>query len=65
MYVGEPFFDKGNILISKDTNYIQRLQQRNTLMAAWMHTAKKAKKKTMKEKVPLQHPTVATIIHSP
>lgn len=39
------FFDKGNVLISKDTNYTQALQQRNTLMAVWMHTTKKEKKK--------------------
>jgi hypothetical protein len=34
------FFDKRNILISKDTNYIQSLQQRSTLA---MHTTKKSK----------------------
>jgi hypothetical protein len=39
------FFDKGNILISKDTNYTQPLQQRTTLMALRMHTAKKKKRK--------------------
>jgi alpha-D-ribose 1-methylphosphonate 5-triphosphate synthase subunit PhnL len=35
------FLDKGNILISKDTNCIQLLQQRPTLMAVRMHTVKK------------------------
>jgi hypothetical protein len=35
------FFDKGNILISKDTNYTWSLQQRNALMALRKHTAKK------------------------
>jgi hypothetical protein len=35
------FFDKGNILISRDTNYTQPLQQCNTLMALRMHKAKK------------------------
>jgi hypothetical protein len=42
------FFDKGNILISRDTNYIRPLQQHNTLTAVWMHTAKKMKKKLRK-----------------
>jgi hypothetical protein len=37
-------FDKGNILILRDTNYIQSLQQRNTLMTVWMHIAKKDKR---------------------
>jgi hypothetical protein len=37
----EVFFDKGTILISKDTNYTQHLQQRNTLTAVRMHTTKK------------------------
>jgi hypothetical protein len=31
------FSDKGNILISIDTNYIQSLQQRNTLIVVRMH----------------------------
>jgi hypothetical protein len=35
------FLDKGNILISKDANYTQPLQQRPTLMAVRMHTTKK------------------------
>jgi hypothetical protein len=38
-------FYKGNILISKDTNCTQPLQQRNNLMAVRMNTAKKEKKK--------------------
>jgi hypothetical protein len=38
------FFDKGNILILKDTNYIHPLQKRTTLTALWMPTAKKEKK---------------------
>jgi hypothetical protein len=42
------FFDKGNILISKDINYTQPLQQRNTLMTVRMHTAKKDKRKTQR-----------------
>jgi hypothetical protein len=37
------FFDKGNILISKYTNYTQPLQQRSTLIVLRMHTAKKEK----------------------
>jgi hypothetical protein len=41
----ETFFDKGNILISGDTKYIQPLQQRITLMALRIHTSKKEKKK--------------------
>jgi hypothetical protein len=36
-----PFFDKENILILKNTNYIPPLQQRPTLVAERMHTAKK------------------------
>jgi hypothetical protein len=36
-------FDKGNILISRDTNHIQSLQQRNTLIAVQMYIAKKDK----------------------
>jgi hypothetical protein len=39
------FFDKENILISGDTNYIQSLQQRNNLMAVWIHIDKKETKK--------------------
>jgi hypothetical protein len=35
------FFDKENILISRDTNYTRPLQLRNTLMAIRMHPAKK------------------------
>jgi hypothetical protein len=45
------FFEKGNILISRDTNYTQPLQLRNTLMAVRMHPAKKL----TKEKDPLQY----------
>jgi hypothetical protein len=43
------FFGKRNILISKDINYIQPLQQRNTLMAVMMHTTKKDKRKLRKK----------------
>jgi hypothetical protein len=42
------FLDKGNILILKNTNYTQPMQQRSTLMAARMHAAKKKVKKTKK-----------------
>jgi hypothetical protein len=45
-------FDKGNILISRDTNYIDSMQQRNTLMAIQMHIDKKDKE-TKKIKNPL------------
>jgi hypothetical protein len=38
------FFVKGNMLISKDTNYIQLLQQRNALLAVRMHTTTKKEK---------------------
>jgi hypothetical protein len=37
------FFDKENILISRDANYTQHLQQCNTLIALRMHTTKKGK----------------------
>jgi hypothetical protein len=37
------FFDKGNILIPRDTNYTQPLQKRTTLMALQLHTTKKRK----------------------
>jgi hypothetical protein len=38
------FLDKGNILISIDTNYTQPQQQHNILMVVQMYTAKKEKK---------------------
>jgi hypothetical protein len=43
------FFDQGNILISKYTNYTQLLQQRNTLITVRIHTAKKDKIKLRKK----------------
>jgi hypothetical protein len=42
------FFDKGNILILKIPITPSPLEQRNTLIAGWMHTSKKEKKKTKK-----------------
>jgi hypothetical protein len=57
------FFDKGNILISRDTNYIQPLQQRNTLMAVWIHTAKRKKK--LRKNTRYCIPVLTTIIRSP
>jgi hypothetical protein len=48
------FLDKEYILISTDTNYIQPLQQRSAQVAIRMHTAKKKKRITEKEKAPLQ-----------
>jgi hypothetical protein len=45
------FLDKGNTLISRDTNYIQHLQQRNTLMAVRMHTVLKKETKKIKHRL--------------
>jgi hypothetical protein len=53
VHTSTTFSDKGNILISRDTNYTQPLQLCNTLMAVRMHPAKKRKKETKKRKDPL------------
>jgi hypothetical protein len=65
--VGGPsgFFDKGNILISRDTNYPQPLQLRNTLIAVRMHPARKRKKKLRKEKTCYGIPALVATIHPP
>jgi hypothetical protein len=58
-------FDKGNIIILRDINYTEPLQQRNTLMAVRMHTPKKAKKKLRKQKIRYGIPALAATIHPP
>jgi hypothetical protein len=63
--VDEVFFDKGNILILRDTNYTQPLQLRNTLMAVRMRSAKKRKKKLRKEKTRYGILALAATIHPP
>jgi hypothetical protein len=48
------FFDKGNLLISRDTNYTQPLELSNTIMAVRMGPTEKGKE-TKKRKDPLQY----------
>jgi hypothetical protein len=58
------FFDKGNLLILRDTNYIQPLQLRNT---KWQYewTQPKKKKKLRKEKTRHSILVLAATIHPP
>jgi hypothetical protein len=58
------FFDIGNLLISRDTNYTQPLQLRNTIMAVRMDPAKK-EKETKKRKDRYSILALAATIHPP
>jgi hypothetical protein len=57
------FFDKGNILISRDTNYTQPLQRRNTLMVD-AHIRKR-KKILRNKKSRYGIPALEATIHRP
>jgi hypothetical protein len=59
------FFNKVNILISKDNNYTHPLQQRNTLIAVRMHTTIKKRKNIKKQKSQYSILDLATTIYPP